>query len=96
MNQPTTLEEILNFWTGFNGIPLFCFDNNLKIDFFHEDGSIFPKANICGLTLNFPTVHNEFDCFKNKMTYGIMREMVLGFLSLYNVHNAQLLIYEFL
>lgn len=73
-----SLEEILIFCTGSNNVPVFGFDHPIYIEFLHEDSSVFPKANTCGLHLHLPVTHDNYDTFKNQMSYGIRNGLVFA------------------
>ena len=77
-----TLNQLLMFVTGADGVPPLGFPGEPTLNFLHT-GTVFPEANTCALILKLP-LHTTFESFSDSMISGIIQSSppVLGMLNL--------------
>ena len=70
-----TLQDILVFTTGSGQVPPLGYGVTPSIEFIQER---LPTANTCSVTIRLPTVHEDYDKFKESMDLGILNSPLFG------------------
>lgn len=72
-----TLQDILSFFSGGEGIPPTGFETSSSLRF--SRASVLPTASICAVSLTLPTCyHDQPEVFKQKMLIAIMNHGGFG------------------
>ncbi len=66
-----TFQEIIAFCTGSEKVPPLGFMPKPSVEFNHNNNTRFPVAITCACVLRLPTVHCEYNLFKENMDFGI-------------------------
>lgn len=79
-NASLLFSEVLAFTTGSPTVPPCGFYPDPKIEFIHfaDDDSKFPTANICSCILRLPTIHTDYEKFKEALEFGIKNSKGFG------------------
>ncbi|XP_033098296.1 G2/M phase-specific E3 ubiquitin-protein ligase-like isoform X2 [Anneissia japonica] len=72
-----TLRDILVFTSGASSIPITSFTEMPEITFLHSADN-YPTANTCSIVLRLPTVHKEYEAFKEAMDFAILNSQSFG------------------
>lgn len=65
------LKDILVFTSGSDRIPPIGFAKDPSVTFLHSKSSYLPTASTCDIQLRLPTIHKEYDQFKEYFMLGI-------------------------
>ena len=61
-----SLEDIIIFFSGADGIPPLGFNHSPSLHFLETD-AVFPTSSTCSLQLRLPTQYNTYETFKDAM-----------------------------
>lgn len=72
------LEDVLVFLSGADCIPPLGFPYRPKVSFLHGSMATLCKSNTCGVSLKLPTIHAEYETFKDGITLSVLGHDGLG------------------